>query len=286
MSSRLAECERQWIDPIEGDHELTSFRLYAQPSRPESAPEGSYRLYLPDAYQSQPATRFPVLYWLHGGFGTSRQGLPVIERIHAAMQANEIPPMIVVMPQALPIGWYIDSKDGSRPIEQVMVNDLIDHVDATYRTVASAQGRWIEGFSMGGYGALHLGLKYPRRFSRISALGPAILRDMASEPEERVANTFFGDPEYYRAVSPWTLALANAPEIRSRCRVRLVCGTRDTRLTSVVREFGELLTGLAIDHVLHEVADAGHEIEEVMDILGTPYFDFWHGADAVHRTAA
>lgn len=275
MSGELAEAEQQWIDPVEGYHPLTSFRLYRQPSRPELDAQGSYQLYLPEAYGSLPEARFPVLYWLHGGFGNSRQGWPVVERVHGLIEAGVVPPVIIVMPQALPIGWYIDSKDGSRPIEQVMVHDLIGHVDASYRTMGSAEGRWLEGFSMGGYGALRLGLKYPRLFSRISAMGPAILEDMALEPEERTANTFFGDHDYYRAVSPWTLALANAPEVRKNCVVRLMCGMRDTRLATVVLEFDELLHELGIPHQLHEVAAAGHEIDALIDNLGDRYFDFW-----------
>ena len=60
---------------------------------------------------------------------------------------------------------------------------------------------------MGGWGALHIGFKYPKLFARVSAIAPTVLHDMSLEPDERIANTLFGDPAYYHAVAPWTLLL-------------------------------------------------------------------------------
>ena len=56
-----------------------------------------------------------------------------------------------------------------RPIEDVLLEDLIPHVDATYRTIARRESRGIEGMSMGGYGALRLALRHPTRFSSVLA---------------------------------------------------------------------------------------------------------------------
>jgi enterochelin esterase-like enzyme len=275
MMDRVAECEQQWIDPVTDDQGITAFRLYPQPSRGEPGAQGSYQLYLPPGYDEQEDRRFPVIYWLHGGFGDSRQSRPAIERIDKAIASGTMPQTIVVSPQALPIGWYLDSKDGARPVEQVMVRDLVQHVDATYRTVAAPGGRFIEGFSMGGYGALHLGLKYPSLFGRISAIGPAILRDMSLEPEERIANTFFGDHDYYRAVHPETLLLANAPQLRKFTRVRLLLGAGDLRLASAVREFAAQMEDLGVPYEFYEVEGAAHDIAETIDGLDDTYYAFW-----------
>ena len=272
---RVAIAERQWIDPVREDQGLTAFRLYPQPSRGEAGAQGSYQLYLPPAYQAGGQRRFPVIYWLHGGFGDSRQGLPAVDRIDKAIRSGTMPQTIVILPQALPIGWYLDSRDGARPVEQVMVRDLVQHVDTAYRTVAQPASRFIEGFSMGGYGALHLGLKYPKLFARVSAIGPSILRDMAEEPEERIANTFFGDHDYYAAVSPWTLLLGNAPEIRTSSTVRLLSGTEDHRLAPTLRDFADHLKELDVAYEFHEVLGAGHDIAEIIDGLGDAYFAFW-----------
>ena len=70
---------------------------------------------------------------------------------------------------------YCDTPDGKYPVESVIMKDLIPHVDATYRTVASREGRAVEGFSMGGFGAAHFGFKYPEVFGVVSIEAPALL---------------------------------------------------------------------------------------------------------------
>src|SRR5262249_648901 len=52
--------------------------------------------------------------------------------------------------------------------------DLIGHIDANYRTIASREGRAINGLSMGGYGALMLGLKHPDLFCSIGSHSGAV----------------------------------------------------------------------------------------------------------------
>jgi enterochelin esterase-like enzyme len=61
---------------------------------------------------------------------------------------------------------------------------VVPHVDATYRTVARRESRGIERMSMGGYRALHHGMKYPGLFGTISSVAPAILPDLKDEPRE------------------------------------------------------------------------------------------------------
>ncbi|MFF0079148.1 alpha/beta hydrolase [Streptomyces canus] len=273
----VALYETQWIDPVQEDQTLTKFGLYPQRSRDHGKGElqGSYQVYLPPHYASEPDTRFPVIYWLHGGMAHSRQGTAAVERIDRAIRSGAMPPHIVVLPQALPIGWYVDSKDGARPVEQTVANDLVQHMDATYRTVPGPWARTIEGFSMGGYGALHIAFKYPKVFAHVSAIAPAVLRDMSQEPEERIANTFFGDHAYYQAVAPWTLLLANSPEIRNHLKVRLLAGTEDTRLVAAVRELARDLTGLGVTHEHYEVEGADHEYPDIIDGVGDKYYAFW-----------
>eukprot|EP01046_Picozoa_sp_COSAG06_P058411 COSAG06_NODE_11722_length_1472_cov_18.646722_1_plen_204_part_10 len=60
--------------------------------------------------------------------------------------------------------WYKNSWDGSIPVETMLIEELIPHVDATYPTIAGAHGRCIEGYSMGGRGSTRLAMKYPHLF--------------------------------------------------------------------------------------------------------------------------
>ena len=49
---------------------------------------------------------------------------------------------------------YYDSLDGSIMMETTVIQELIPHTDATYRTVATRDGRAVQGGSMGGMGSL------------------------------------------------------------------------------------------------------------------------------------
>lgn len=272
--ARIAELSEQWVDPVTDAPPGTIYRLFETPSRGKGS-KGSYLIYLPPSYATQSARRYPVIYWLHGGFGNAREGAWAVEQLDRGIHAGLVPETIVVLPQALPVGWYVNSKDGKRPIEDVLIEDLIPHVDATYRTIARQESRGIEGMSMGGYGALHLGMKHPTLFGAISSVAPAILQDLKDEPKERTFDTFGDDEAYYDANGPWTLARENADALRQGCAIRLLAGDQDARLRSTLLAFHELLTQLGIPHRFSEVKGAGHVYKDIVSGLGDEGFAFW-----------
>jgi endo-1,4-beta-xylanase len=49
----------------------------------------------------------------------------------------------VVFVNGLVEGMYVDWKDGSAPLETVIVKDLVPHIDATWRTIAMREGRML-----------------------------------------------------------------------------------------------------------------------------------------------
>ena len=185
-----------------------------------------------------------------------------------------MPQAIIVVPQALPSGWYANSKDGARPVEDVMMKNLLPHIDATYRTIASAGGRGIEGSSMGGYGALRLGLKFPKVFGFVSGVGPSIRQTLAEEPSMRTADTFFGDEAYYEVTGPWGLARSNAAAIRAAApAIRVLDGSNDD-LDPIVKSFAALLTSLKIANTYQSIAGAGHDYSDILSEMSAPYA-FW-----------
>jgi enterochelin esterase-like enzyme/lysophospholipase L1-like esterase len=272
-----AELSEQWVDPVTDAPPGTTYRLFETASRGKGT-KGSYLIYLPPSYETETARRYPVVYWLHGGFGNARQGAWAVQHLDEGIRAGRVPETIVVLPQALPVGWYVNSKDGRRPIEDVFIKDLVPHVDATWRTLARRESRGIEGMSMGGYGALHLGMKYPSLFGAISAVAPSILRDLKDEPKERTFDTFGDDEAYYDANGPWALARENAAALRRGGAIRLLAGDRDARLRATLVDFHELLTQLGIPHQFSEVKGAGHVYEDIVGGLGDEGFAFWRRA--------
>ena len=284
-ADRIAELSEQWVDPVTDAPSGTTYHRFETASRGKGS-QGSYLIYLPPSYEKEVARRYPVLYWLHGGFGNAREGAWAVEHLDRGIRAGLVPEAIVVLPHALPVGWYVNSKDGKRPVEDVLIKDLLPHVDASYRTLARRESRGIEGMSMGGYGALHLGMKYPTLFGAISAVAPAILPDLKDEPKERTFDTFFDDEAYYDANGPWSLARENAAALRHGCAIRLLAGDQDARLRSAVVGFHQLLTQLGITHQFSEVKGAGHVYKDIVAGLGDEGFAFWRRAFAASRQAA
>jgi S-formylglutathione hydrolase FrmB len=130
-----------------------------------------YKIALPEKYESS-TDRYPVLYLLHGYSSNylawNRLGAPKYARAYD---------LIVVMPDA-GNSWYANwakSDEGQQNRwEDCMIVDLIGHVDSTYRTIAAREGRAINGLSMGGYGALMLGLRHPDMFCSIGSHSGAL----------------------------------------------------------------------------------------------------------------
>lgn len=129
-----------------------------------------YNVILPRDYQTSPRSRYPVLYLLHGFSGHYSDW---VARSNLADYAAEYR-MIVVTPEGND-GWYTDSAGtAADKYESYILQELIPDVDRRFRTIQTRYARGIAGLSMGGYGALKFGLKYPDRFAFAGSLSGAV----------------------------------------------------------------------------------------------------------------
>jgi enterochelin esterase-like enzyme len=218
-------------------------------------------IYLPPSYETAPERRFPVVYFLHGGTGNPSVGLWFSKTIEEAIKAGACPEMIIVTPQGRMLGMWADSvKHPGRRSAASVVKDLIPYVDATYRTIATREGRAIEGKSMGGFGAAHMGFKYPETFGAVSMFSSAMHRpEYLKAKRTHIFNgTFDGDMEYATAESPWTLPKTNLDRIRGRTQVRLYVGTNDSKVFTKNQDYHQMLEELGITHEYQEIQGAGH----------------------------
>ncbi|MBM3873367.1 MAG: esterase family protein [Verrucomicrobia bacterium] len=271
-----------WVTPA-----MTAPRVVHETFRSASA-EGpvSYHLYIPPAYRDDPPRRFPVVYWLHGSGGGLPGIAPLARQFDAAIAAGKVPPCLVVFVNGLKSGMYVDWKDGSAPVETVIVRDLISHLDATYRTIATREGRLIDGFSMGGYGAARLGFKFPEVFGSVSLMGagplqPDIRADAPRAGKARVADlmkrVYGGDPDYFGRVSPRALAALNAPRLTAATRIRMVVGTADETYANNVA-FHAHLQGLGIPHEWIVLDGVDHDPLKTLRALGDRHWAFYREA--------
>lgn len=212
-----------------------------------------YNVVLPPDYRASRVTRYPVLYLLHGLTGHYSDWLT---RTNVADYASKYR-IIVVMPEGND-GWYTDSASvASDKYESYFIRELLPDVQKRYRTIESRYGRGVAGLSMGGYGALKFGLKYPATFAFAGSMSGALRaaswseKEMAGPPsfaqsfmsvfgplgsETRKANDIF---ETVRTITP---ARANALSY-----LYLDCGTEDV-LAKDNAQFAALLHEKKIAH--------------------------------------
>jgi len=249
----------------------------------------SYHLYRPAAYADE-TRRFPVVYWLHGS-GGGLPGIPVVaRRFDAAIAAGRLPPCLVVFVNGLEMGMYVDWADGSAPVESMIVRDLLPHVDAAYRTVAKREGRLLDGFSMGGYGAARLGFKYPELFRAVSIVGAGPLQtELKSTPrasrlqaEELLRRVYGGDQATFRAVGPRALAEQNAKTVAQGTLVRMVIGEQDETF-AYNQDFHRHLEALGIPHTWTVLPGLGHDPDRVFAALGDGNWEFYRQAFAMPK---
>ena len=142
--------------------------------------EQSFAVYLPPSYDTSPAKRFPTLYLLHGFTSSNKvwtRGSPGINLqplMDEMIKSGKIREMIVVAPNGRNAyqGAFYTNSTVTGNWEDYIYRDLVQSVDANYRTIARAESRGIAGHSMGGYGAMSLAMKHPDIFSVVYALSP------------------------------------------------------------------------------------------------------------------
>jgi endo-1,4-beta-xylanase len=207
-----------------------------------------------------------VIYFLHGRSVDSKRPITAgyIARADAAIRTGVMPPTIIVLAQGLNTGWYTDTEDGQYPIESVIVKDLIRHVDATYRTIATREARAIEGHSMGGFGALHVGLKYPDLFASVTGNSPAMIEAV---PEG------MGSQPYWDKEWPGAVAKTNLDKVK-RQRIRIIIGDQDG-LFAGAKKFAESLTTLGITHEFIPVPQSPHNHDQLLQYQTFDTMEFY-----------
>ena len=138
----------------------------------------TYSIYLPFDYNS--STRYyPVVYLLHGFTDNDKGWIQYGEANMIADEAiaeRQIPPMILVMPDA-GLSWYINNYNKKVNYEEFFFKEFIPYIEAKYRILKQKRFRGVAGLSMGGYGALVYAMKHPEMFSACAAFSAAVFTD-------------------------------------------------------------------------------------------------------------
>ncbi|MBF0381712.1 MAG: beta-galactosidase [Magnetococcales bacterium] len=239
-----------WVNPpSSGRHTPTGVSHQTFNSKAMGQKVG-FTIFLPKSY-SHDNKRYPVIYWLHGKQGDESRGVHLISFLQDAIKQGVLPEIIQIFVNGGRASFYSDSFDGRFPVETMLITELIPHVDSKFRTIPNRKGRLLDGFSMGGFGALKLAGKYPDMFGSVSTYGGALL-DRDNPPKRHDAKTlefiFNNDLELFLANTPAHWFQVNRDRIKALgLPVRLVAGGADgTR--RYIQSFHRLLEKLKIPH--------------------------------------
>lgn len=239
-----------------------------------------FSIWLPDGYEAS-QKRYPVLYWLHGKGGDPARSAHLAKYLRQAIADGRMPETIMVFPDGDTDRFYTDGPGGRSPVETMIVGELIPYIDGHFRTIAQRSGRMIEGFSMGGFGALKFAAKYPEKFASVVAFGAPRLDaelGMGGQDARVFDEVFAGDREGFRRNTPaWIFRTNTERVLASGLRIRLVAGSADGTRHSVDK----------LHRVLDELGIA-HEYVMLEGVRHAPaqYYDEDRGAGfALHARA-
>ncbi|GAB4536654.1 MAG: alpha/beta hydrolase family protein [Parvularculaceae bacterium] len=147
-------------------------------------PDRQVSVYLPPGYDRDRRRRYPVVYLLHGIAGTDQDWFPaarpylnIPDVMDREIARGAVAEMIVVMPDASSnyLGSFYVNSSATGAWEDFIVEDLVQHIDENYRTLAVRESRGIAGHSMGGYGAIRIAMRHADKFSVAFAISPGVL---------------------------------------------------------------------------------------------------------------
>ena len=137
---------------------------------------------------------------------------------------------------------------------------------------------------MGGFGAAHMGFKYPEVFGVISIQAPAMLGPDLKQPRPTQAwsrlfpSALGSDMEYWEANNPLTLAAKNADALRDRTLIRIICHIESENwLAPQCERLHQILLQNTVPHEFFYLSNVkSHNRGQVLETLGDTEFDLFN----------
>lgn len=175
LSGLLLGCVAMWSATPVCDHSCCKAKPQADTVQVNAAKMGrdiTTVVIVPEQYFDCSMTdkHYPVLYLLHGAYGCYRDWPKKANLDSLASHYSTI----IVCPDGQD-SWYFDSPiDPTFQYETFISKELVDYVDAHYRTIATPTMRAITGLSMGGHGALWNGFRHPDVFGSCGSMSGGV----------------------------------------------------------------------------------------------------------------
>ncbi len=230
-----------------------------------------YTIYLPYDYNTS-SRSYPVVYLLHGYTDNDIAWIQFGEAnriLDKAIEEGELPPMILIMPDA-GVSWYINNYDNSVRYEDFFFKEFIPYIEQNYRILTEKRYRAIAGLSMGGFGSLIYTLKHPDMFTGCAAFSSAIYteEEIINASEDRysqIESILYGPglkgkdrlTEHLKANNPLWIVKNMDKKLLDGVKLYIDCGDDDF-LYKGNSAFHVLLRNLQINHE-YRVRNGGHQ---------------------------
>lgn len=193
---------------------------------------------------------YKSVYILHGYSGnpmrTYEQDIPSLKQ--KAVENNTI----YILANGNYNSWYVDSPIKKDSQYQTFIGEeLVNYIDTHYPTIKNKNSRGILGWSMGGYGAIHIGTHYPNTFSIIgSSCGALDFNQFGTAYNEYQVDQVLGDSSTLNK----QYLTNNTTDIFKTSKQMLIldCGTEDEQMIGMNRSFHQLLTEHQVPHIYLE----------------------------------
>ncbi|MEO6589284.1 MAG: alpha/beta hydrolase family protein [Pyrinomonadaceae bacterium] len=222
--------------------------------------EMPYRVILPVGYEVNAGEKFPVVYLLHGLTGHYNDWTDKTKIVEYAKNYD----YIIVMPEG-DNGWYSDSATiENDKYESYIMQELVPEIEKKFRANTNRESRAIAGLSMGGYGSLKFGLKYPEKFVLVGSFSGALRAAEWTAKEignsgwkvlvDSIMNTYgAADSDTRKQNDIFKLLQAKpADDAKKLPFFYLDCGTEDM-LVLQARDFNLKLAEMKIPHEYREL---------------------------------
>ena len=146
--------------------------------------EVNFNIYLPAGFDAASAQKYPVVYLLHGLYGTNVDWAErghMKEIVDMQIASGEIVKMIIITPNA----GHPDARNvqngyfnvPGRAYEDFFFKEFLPEVEKRYHAIGDKQHRAIMGLSMGGGGSTVYSQRHPDMFSSCYAMSAWLDQD-------------------------------------------------------------------------------------------------------------
>lgn len=197
----------------------------------------------PDGYQN-PDKKFPVIYLLHGAFGSYSNWIRKVPHIQRLADLYQL---MIVCPDGGYTSWYYDSPiDSTYRFETFVAKEVPAYIDAHYKTIANRNGRAITGLSMGGHGGLFLAFRHADLFGACGSMSGALHTTVITkgyDVEKRLGDTA-ANRQYWH---DWSVLNVIEHYPKDSLAIIMDCGTED-KVLAMNKAVHEKMIRLKIPH--------------------------------------